>query len=138
MTIPTKTPVFVSFDYDHDAKLKVLLIGQAKNTRSPFFIVDWSIKKATKGWKAEAEKRIRRSKIVIVICGRHTRGAVGVASEIAIAKEAGVRYILLRGYTDGKMERPAGTSWYFDKMYDWTWDNLRKLTDTRPWWEKLR
>lgn len=137
MPTPIKTPVFVSFDYDHDARLKDLLMGQAKNADSPFFIEDWSIKKETKGWKADAKKRIQRSSVVIVICGRHTSKAVGVAAEIGIANEVGVRYVLLRGYKDGKVERPAGTSWFFDTMYDWTWDNLRKLTDMRPWWQKI-
>ena len=49
MATPTRTPVFVSFDYDHDARLKDLLVGQARNPGSPFFIEDWSIKKETKG-----------------------------------------------------------------------------------------
>jgi MTH538 TIR-like domain (DUF1863) len=134
---PTKTPVFISFDYDHDAALKEFLVGQAKNDDSPFFIQDSSIKKEAKRWKTDAKKRIRRSKVVIVICGRHTSKAAGVTAEIQIAREVGVQYVLLRGYKDGKVERPAGTSWFSDAMYDWTWDNLRKLTDMRPWWQKI-
>jgi hypothetical protein len=137
MTPPTKTPVFISFDYDDEARLKDLLVGQAKNDDSPFFIEDWSIKKETKGWKAVAKTRIQRSKVVIVICGRQTSTAVGVAAEIEIAREVGVRYVLLRGYKDGKVQRPRGTSWFFDTMNDWTWDNLRGLTDMRPWWQKI-
>ena len=136
MAARTKTPVFISFDYDHDARLKDLLVGQAKNSDSPFFIEDWSIKEEMKGWKADAERRIQRSKLVLAICGRHTSSAVGVAAEIGIARQVGVRVILLRGYKDGKVERPAGTSWFFDTMHDWTWDNLRRLTDVRPWWQK--
>jgi hypothetical protein len=137
MTPPIKTPVFISFDYDHDARLKDLLVGQAKNDDSPFFIEDWSIKKETKGWKAVAKRRIQRSKLVIVICGRHTGTAVGVTAEIEIAREVGVRYVLLRGYNEGKVERPDGTHWFFDTINDWTWDKLRELTDLRPWWQKL-
>ncbi len=137
MALPTKTPVFISFDYDHDAALKEFLVGQAKHDNSPFFIQDWSLQKETKRWKADAKKRIQRSKVVIVICGRHTSKAAGVVVEIQIAREVGVQYVLLRGYKDGKVERPAGTSWFFDEMYDWTWDNLRKLTDMRPWWQKI-
>ena len=30
------TRAFISFDYDHDADLKAILVGQAKNTDSPF------------------------------------------------------------------------------------------------------
>ena len=71
MAPPTKTPVFISFDYDHDAALKEFLVGQAKNENSPFFIRDWSIKRETRRWKVEARNRIQRSKVVIAICGRH-------------------------------------------------------------------
>jgi len=41
---------FISFDYDNDndndndARLKDLLVGQAKNSDTPFVIADWSIK----------------------------------------------------------------------------------------------
>jgi hypothetical protein len=137
MAPPPKTPVFISFDYDYDARLKDLLVGQAKNKNSPFFIEDWSIKTESRGWKAEAKNRIQRSRVVIVLCGRHTSKAAGVAAEVQIAREVGARYVLLRGYADGKVERPAGTSWFFDTLHDWTWDNLLKLTDVRPWWQKI-
>ena len=137
MAPPTKTPVFISFDYDHDAALKAFLVGQAKNEKSPFFIQDWSIRRASKRWKEDAKGRIRRCNVVIAICGRHTNKAAGVTAEIQIAREVGVRYALLRGYKDGRVERPAGTSWFSDEIYDWTWDNLVRLTDTRPWWQKI-
>lgn len=39
-------PVFISFDYDHDGDLTTLLVGQAKNSDSPFYIEDWSIRYA--------------------------------------------------------------------------------------------
>jgi len=31
---------FISFDYDYDARLKDLLMGQAKNPDSPFEVAD--------------------------------------------------------------------------------------------------
>jgi hypothetical protein len=37
------TSTFISFDYDHDDDLKTLLIGQAKNPDTPFWIADQSI-----------------------------------------------------------------------------------------------
>lgn len=75
--------------------------------------------------------------MVIVLCGRHTKSAVGVAAEIQIAEDLSVRYALVRGYKSGKVERPRGTSWFFDTIHEWTWDNLQKLTDTRPWWQRM-
>ena len=39
-----KKRTFISFDYDHDNDLKILLVGQAKREDSPFAITDMSIK----------------------------------------------------------------------------------------------
>ena len=36
--------VFISFDYDYDENLRILLVGQARNPDSPFTISDWSVK----------------------------------------------------------------------------------------------
>ena len=137
MATSTKTPVFISFDYDHDRDLKELLVGQSRHSDTPFSIIDHSIKKETKGWKADARKRIERAHVVIVICGLHTHQAVGVTGEIEIARAAGVKYRLLRGRKNGTVQRPKGTSWPFDPIQDWTWENLRTMTDMRPLWQKI-
>lgn len=42
-----KVPVFISFDYDNDNDLKILLVGQAKNADSPFEITDHSVRIAS-------------------------------------------------------------------------------------------
>ncbi len=39
-----KTKVFVSFNFDNDKTLKEFIIGQAKNSDSPFEISDHSLK----------------------------------------------------------------------------------------------
>ena len=131
--------MFISFDYDHDATLKEFLVGQAKNEHSPFFVEDWSIKKASKGWKADARGRIQRCDVVIVICGLHTHQAVGVAEEVRIAREESVRLHLLRGYPEGWVRRPQGTSFLWDELNAWTWDNVCAMTTGNPrsWLAKL-
>jgi hypothetical protein len=121
-----KVPVFISFDYDHDAVLKEFLVGQAKNEDSPFEIIDHSIKVESDDWKEKAKKAIKRSDQMVVICGKHTDTATGVNAEIRIAREVETPYFLLAGYSDGGNKKPTaalGT----DKMYKWTWDNLKKL-----------
>src|SRR2546428_11778087 len=95
------TRVYVSFDYDNDEDLKILLLGQAKNADSPFEISDTSIREATSDWKAKARARIQRSQVVAVICGMSTHKAAGVAAEVTIAQEEGKPYFLLQG-RDGK------------------------------------
>ena len=120
------TRAFISFDYDHDARLKDLLVGQSKYSDSPFEIADWSIKTASSGWKADARRRIKASGLVIVLCGKHTNTAEGVATELQIAQEEGIPYFLLAGYKEGGNKKPT-SALDTDKMYKWTWDNLKSL-----------
>ena len=128
MATDDKIPVFISFDYDHDSDLKTLLVGQAKNDDSPFFIEDWSIKEASSGWKAKARTRIKRVDQVIVICGKYSDTAVGVDAEVEIARDEQRPYFLLAGRADGGNKKPT-TALSTDKLYTWTWPNLKKLID---------
>ncbi len=121
-----KVRCFISFDYDNDLDLKNLLVGQSKNDDSPFEISDWSIKEASPTWQKEARDRIKKSDQVIVICGQHTDTATGVAKELSIAQEEGKSYFLLAGRADGKNKKPTSAK-SSDKLYKWTWDNLKKL-----------
>jgi hypothetical protein len=120
------TRVFISFDYDHDLDLKNLLVGQSKNPDSPFEIADWSIKDESADWKEKARQRIRRAEVVAVICGHHTDTAVGVNEEIRIARSEDRPYFLLAGRVSGTNKKPTAAL-ATDKMYEWTWENLKKL-----------
>lgn len=118
---------FISFDYDNDSDLKVLLVGQARNSDSPFSITDMSIKhKIEKDWKENARKRIKGCDVVIVICGTRTHLATGVSTEIKIAQEEDIPYFLLWGRKDKKCTKPNAAK-KDDKIYRWTWNNLKLL-----------
>ena len=121
-------PVYISFDYDHDADLKTMLVGQAKKEDSPFSIADWSIKEPSSDWKDKARERIKRVKQVIVLCGDYTETATGINAEIAIAREEKKPYFLLAGRASGKNNKPTAAL-STDKVYKWTWDNLKLLID---------
>jgi hypothetical protein len=118
--------VYICFDYDNDLDLKNLLVGQSKNPDSPFEIADWSIKEPSADWKAKARERIRRVDQVAVICGRNTDTAVGVNEEIRIARSEDKPYFLLAGRASGSNKKPTA-SLPSDKMYNWTWENLKTL-----------
>ncbi len=119
--------VYISFDYDHDDDLKLLLVGQAKNPDSPFEIADWSIKEPiTSNWKEHARRRIRVVDVVAVICGKHTNTATGVAAEVSIAQAEKIPYFLLGGRAAGGNVKPT-TAKSADKVYNWTWKNLKAL-----------
>ncbi len=121
-----KVPIFISYDYDHDDDLKTLLVGQANNDDSPFFIEDWSIEEASADWKEKARTRIKRADQVAVICGKNTDSATGVNAEISIARDEKKPYFLLAGRADGGNKRPTAAL-ANDKMYTWTWPNLKTL-----------
>jgi hypothetical protein len=123
----TKKRVFISFDYDYDLDLKNLLVGQSKNSDTPFEIADFSIKEAiSEDWKKKARTRIKGCDVVAAICGLHTNTATGVSAEVKIAQEEGVDYFLLWGRKDKPCKKPTAAK-SSDKIYKWTWDNLKAL-----------
>ncbi len=122
-----KTKAFISFDFDNDASLRDLLVGQAAHPDSPFDIVDRSLREALVGdWKAKIRERIRRADLVVVLCGERTHTASGVAIEMQIARDLGKPHFLLAGYSNRTCTKPTCATTN-DKMYNWTWDNLKLL-----------
>lgn len=122
-----KRRAYISFDFDHDNDLKIMLVGQARNPASPFDIIDMSIKEVvSENWKANARRRIKSCDIVIVICGAYTNHATGVSAEIRIAREENIPYFLLAGRSDIGVQKPTA-AYSSDKIYNWTWDNLNML-----------
>ncbi len=118
---------FISFDYDHDEDLRNLLAGQAKNPDSPFEIADRSIKEPLTGdWKGKVKRRMENIDVVPVICGEYTHTAKGVAAELTIAREGSKPYFLLKGRNDKNCTKPS-SALASDKIYDWTWPNLKAL-----------
>jgi hypothetical protein len=122
-----KKRAFISFDYDHDEDLRMLLAGQAKHPDSPFEFTDRSLKEPLTGdWKEKVRRRLANVDVVIVICGERTDAASGVAAEVTIAREAARPYFLLAGRSDKACTKPI-SALDSDKMYRWTWDNLKAL-----------
>lgn len=122
-----KQRVFISFDYDHDNDLKVMLAGQALLTDSPFEFKDASLKQALIGdWKEKVKARLRNCDQVIVICGTSTHTATGVSAEVEIAQELGKPYFLLKGRADKTCYKPKAAL-STDSIYRWTWKNLKDL-----------
>ncbi|MFH1368324.1 MAG: TIR domain-containing protein [Elusimicrobiota bacterium] len=123
----TKKRVFISFDVDHDGGTKIMLAGQARLSDSPFDFIDASVKEPLSGdWKDKVKRRMDNIDVVIVLCGEHTHEATGVAAEVKIAQEKETPYFLLAAYSDKGCIKPT-TAKSEDKVYKWTWDNLKAL-----------
>ena len=122
----SKTRVFISFDYDHDLSQKNLLVGQAKHDDSPFEIADWSVKEhIDEDWKTKVKSKMSSVDVVCILCGKHMSTATGVNAELKIAQEIGKTYFLLAAYKEDCSKSSAAKS--TDKLYSWTWDNLKNL-----------
>ncbi len=118
---------FISFDFHNDLDLRDNLVGQAENPDSPFAIEDESLREPyTSVWRQRVRAIIRRCDIVIVICGRHTDTASGVAAEVFFAREEGTPYFLLKGRPDHTCTKPRQAR-REDEIHVWSWDNLQRL-----------
>lgn len=125
--VMAKSKVFISFDYDYDSDLKTLLVGQAKNPDTPFEIADWSVKEHIDGdWKKKVKSRLSRVDQMVIICGHHTNAAAGVSAEVGLAQAERLPYFLLKGRANGICRKPKAAK-SSDAIYNWTWDNLKKL-----------
>ena len=122
-----KKRVFISFDYNHDLDIKGSLVAQANSSDSPFEIIDVSINEAIdEKWKFYAREKIKSCDCVIILCGKDTVNAKGVAAELTITQEESIPYFLLCGRKNGDVTKPMSAK-KTDKVYKWSWKNLKAL-----------
>lgn len=116
---------FISFDFDHDETSRMLFVGQAKNSKTPFAIQDWSSKSALPQdqWEASISGKIAKCNIVIVLVGKTMASAIGVGKEIKMARLSDVPVFGV--YVDGantSSNLPAGLA--RNRTIGWTWDGI--------------
>jgi len=92
-----KTRAFVSFDLDHDNDLKLRLCEQAGAPNSRVEVFDYSVREVADDWHDKLRKRVANVDLVLVVCGAYTDRAANVNTELELAIEANVPYLLLDG-----------------------------------------
>jgi hypothetical protein len=124
LTAGVKKKVFLSFDFDNDRGLKHFMVGQSRLDKSPFEIIDTSLKEAAPEaeWVGHAERAIGRSDLVMIMLGKQTYRARGVLTELGIATRLGVRTVQIR--PTGTVARPVAGG---GRVYTWNWDNLERI-----------
>lgn len=91
--------VFTSFAIE-DAHLRTLLVGQARNDRIDFDLVDYSVKEPwSSSWKTACRSRIRTCRAMIGIITRNTPQAEGALWELRCGLEEGLPRQAARGRT---------------------------------------
>ncbi len=120
-----KKRALFSFDFDEDQNLKVHMVGQMKLPKSPFEGADWSMKEAApqRNWEDEAEARIKRSDVVVVLVGPKTHKAPGVLKEVAIARRLKKPIVQIIGYRDSSPTPVPNAG----RLLRWTWDNMTSV-----------
>ena len=116
---------FISFDFDHNETEKVLFVGQAKNSTTPFSIQDWSSKSSLpqSQWEAIVKDKINKCNMLIVLVGKTMASATGVSKEIVMAKDQNVP--IFGVYVDGANSSnnlPDGLQ--RNRTISWNWDGI--------------
>lgn len=116
---------FISFDFENNIEEKHLFVGQAKNSRTPFNIEDWSSKAhlPQRQWENLINEKIRKCNLTIVLVGKKTSTASGVLKEIQFAKSNNVPvfgvYVRAASIIT---ELPIGLA--RSRTIAWAWDDI--------------
>lgn len=121
---------FISFDFDNNAGEKMYFAGQAKNSRTPFNIEDWSSKEhlPQKQWEDLIESKVKKCNLLIVLVGKKTYSAEGVVLEIEFATKHNIPVFGV--YVDGAdstTSLPNGLT--RSRVVAWKWDKIADMID---------
>ena len=124
-----KNKVFISFAIE-DEWAKEYLIGQAKNSKSPFDFTSMALNEPfDEKWKTQCRERIKGCDGMIAFVSKNTAKASGAIWEVKASKEEAVPVIAMYTTTDS---RPSSlpTEYNGVKKVDWTWDNIKSFLDS--------
>ncbi len=121
---------FISFDFDNNKTEKDLFAGQAKNSRTPFNIEDWSSKThlPQREWEALINTKINKCNLLIVLVGKKTHSATGVEKELAFAKANNVPFFgVYVGGANSLTDLPKGLT--RGRTIAWDWEKIADAID---------
>jgi len=116
---------FISFDFDHNNDQKILFAGQAKFSKTPFNIEDWSSKQhlPQDQWEKLIEEKINKCNMLIVLVGKYMATATGAAKEIAFANKHNVPVFGI--YVDGaNTSSNIPTGLQRNRTINWEWNSI--------------
>lgn len=120
--------IFIAFAAE-DSNYRDLLVGQARNEKSPFSFVDMSVKQPWDSqWKTNCRTKIKGCDGMIAIVTSRSATADGQRWEIKCANEEGVPVIGLRAQKNTYPQIPPELSG--KKVIDWTWDGIKAFLDS--------
>jgi hypothetical protein len=116
--------VFIAFAVP-DKSYRDLLVGQSRNSKTPFSFVDMSVKEPwDEKWKSNCRSRVRGCDCVIALISKNTASADGELWEIQCAFEEGVPTMLM-WINDERPRLPALISGR--RINVWSWENIENF-----------
>ncbi len=114
--------IFTSFAIE-DEKLRDLFVGQARNEKVPYELVDMSVKQPwSSEWKTRCRTKIKGCDGVIVLITKNLKKADGALWEINCAKDEKIP--LLGVYVGEATSSDSPTELDYVKKVNWTWGNI--------------
>jgi len=114
--------IFTSFAIE-DERMRDLFIGQARNQRVPYELIDMSVKEPWNNlWKTRCRTKIKSCDGVIVLITKNLKRADGALWEINCAKQELVP--MLGVYMSGCGVLDAPQELIRIKKINWTWDGI--------------
>jgi len=120
--------IFTSFAIE-DKTDRDLFVGQAKNDKVPYELVDMSVKQPwDTSWKTKCRARIKSCSGVIVLITRNLKKADGAIWEIKCAKEENIPVlgVYMKGMT--LIDTPDELNGI--KKINWTWGGISEFIKT--------
>ena len=122
--------IFISFAVE-DVNSRDLLVGQARNEKSPFEFVDMSVKEPWKeDWKEKCRTKIKGCDGVIVMVSEKTRYASGAKYEMKCANEENIPMRGVYISSDDKDKITLPDELEGKRVIYWTWDNIKAFVDS--------
>jgi len=121
-----KRKVFISFAIE-DKRYRDFIVSQAKNERTPFELIDMSVKEPwlEEEWKRQCRKKIKQCDSMIVLLSKNTWHSSGSRWEIKCGKEEGLRIIGMHIKKNEKGAIPPEL--YRKRIIEWSWKDLEKF-----------
>lgn len=114
--------IFTSFAVE-DKTLRDFFVGQARNQRVPYELVDMSVKEPwSSSWKTNCRTKIKGCNGMVVLISKHLKQAEGAIWEINCAKEEGIPILGLYMKGCGILDSPSALSGI--RKVNWTWSDI--------------
>ncbi len=119
--------IFTSFAIE-DVRIRDLFVGQARNEKVPYDLVDMSVKEPwSSEWKIRCRNKIKGCDGVIVLISKHLKNASGAIWEIKCAKEEKVPVLGVYMSSSSFLDIPDVLNGV--RKGNWTWPNIANFVN---------